>query len=110
MGVTGYIPAEEHLKEVMDFSYRLNSVIESSHVFSSDHNQDSKQREPDLCNHSPQEKLEENVSILVPCNSCGNMKIVGRVLRTPYLYNAGGNLNAGTKPIRWYPIGRRQKS
>ena len=81
--VTGFIPVEETLKVMVESKDRLDALINSSHIFSCDHNLDSGEQQPHMCNCSHQGKLEENVSILSPCNSCGNMKIVGRVLRIP---------------------------
>lgn len=82
--VTGFIPIEETLKEAMDFEYRLSSLIESSHVFSNSHNQNKEERQLDYCKCFPDHYLEENVSLVAPCNSCGGMKVVGRVLQIPY--------------------------
>lgn len=81
--ITGFIPAEETIKEALNFKYRNDLVANSSHVFSNDHNQNSEEREPDLCSCSPHHNLEENVSIVAPCNSCGGIKEVGRVLSVP---------------------------
>ncbi len=81
--VTGFIPIEETLKEAMDFKYRNDLVAKASRIFSSAHNQDSGEEEPDYCKCSPHHNLEENVSLVAPCNSCGGIKEVGRVLSVP---------------------------
>lgn len=72
------------MKKVMDFNYRWDSLVKATRVFSNDHNQDSGEQELDLCNCSPHESMEENVSLVAPCNSCGGMKVVGQVHHIPH--------------------------
>ena len=80
--ITGFIPVEETLKEALDFKYRNDLVAKASRIFSRDHNQ-GKEQQLDYCKCSQDHNLEENVSLVAPCNSCGGIKEVGRVLSVP---------------------------
>lgn len=83
--VTGFIPFEESLKESMDFQHRFESLANSSRIFSKDHTSHNGEEEPDYCScEGTDQNLEENVSLVAPCNLCGRIKEVGRVYQIPY--------------------------